>query len=123
MKRVACIFVTVALACLAGATQNEGAPDAKISAELNRVDPGSTVDVIVGYHTHPTEEHFNRAHALGGADKKRYSRIQSAAFTMPASALKTLASDPDVKFIAPDRKVKAHLNITAQTIHADLAWK
>lgn len=114
MKRLACFVAVAALGvCCAWGQQTGPGATSKVSKEAKNADPNSNVDVIVQYQVQPTDVHFDRAHALGGIDKRTFTRIPHAAYTIPASSLQALANDPDVKSISLDHKIKAHLNITA----------
>ncbi len=111
-KTLIALFVSATLALAAD----------KVSKEIKNTDPGGNVDVIVQYKVPPTSVHFDKAHGLGAADKHHYTNMNAAAFNMSVAAAVKLANDPDVQFVALDRKVKAHLNITAATINANLVW-
>jgi len=122
-KQIAAIIAVAAVLCTLAPAGPSISPSRKISRHLKGIDPQSTVDVIVQYRVHPASEHFERIHRLGGIEKRTYGRIPQAALTIPASALESLASDADVKFISPDRKVQSHLNYTAAAINANLVWQ
>ena len=78
-----------------------------------------TLDVIVQYKVAPTEAHHQRVAALGGKLRDRMDRIKGAHYTLPKSALATLANDPDVAYITPNRPLKAMFdNITAGTVNS-----
>ena len=55
----------------------------------------SNVDVIVQYKVTPTEEHYRRVAGLGGHLNAKMDFIRGAHYTVPRSALETLAADPD----------------------------
>ncbi|HEX3683571.1 MAG TPA: S8 family peptidase [Bryobacteraceae bacterium] len=122
MKRVTCLFFVAVLACSAAWNEQPSDRKLKLANELTTVDPATTVDVIVQYKVQPTNEHFSRVHFLGGTDKRRFSRIPGAAFTLPAGALQELVKDPDVAYISLDRKVRSHLDLSAAAINAAVAW-
>jgi serine protease AprX len=77
----------------------------KLSRELENVQPGSTIDVIVQYKQVPTEAHYQRMKGRGGLEKARLHSIKAAAFSLPVSALRDLDADPDVAYVSPDRPV------------------
>jgi len=122
MKHALCLLAVAVLSCSAAWNEPRSEPRAKLSKELVTVDPGASVDVIVRYKVAPLNRHFDRVHSLGGVDKRRFKQIPGAAFTMPASALQTLAQDPDVAYISLDRKVRSHLDLSAAAINAAAAW-
>ncbi len=49
------------------------------------------------------------------------NNVRSAHYTVPGAALKTLSEDPDVAYISPNRPLKGMLNVTAATVHSDVA--
>ena len=80
------------------------------------------VEVIVQYKVVPTEAHHQRVAALGGTLRNRMDHIKGAHYTLPKSALATLANDPDVAYISPNRSLKAMFDqITDGTVHSDYA--
>jgi serine protease AprX len=95
----------------------------KISQDLQTLDPGSSVDVIVQFNQVPTEEHFDRVRARGGNLKSRLDIVNGALFTIPSSALSDLAEDPAVVYISPDRQVRCFLNHEAPAVNAEVAWQ
>lgn len=123
MQKVSSFGILFALLCATSwASEPERGHGPKTSPELNRLDPGATVDVIVQYRVRPTDAHFDRVHRLGGTDKRRFTQLPGAAFTLPASAIEELANDPDVSYISVDRKVHSHLDLSAATIGAPATW-
>ena len=98
------------------------AAQVKISKDLKNVAPTGTVDVIIQYKVPPTAAHFAKVHALGGKDKQKFSKVAGAAFTLSHGSLQTLANDPDVAYISIDRKIHPHLDISAGTVNAPMAW-
>jgi serine protease AprX len=80
---------------------------------------GDRVEVIVQYKVTPTEAHHQRVAALGGRLNAKMDFIKGAHYTVPSSALATLAEDPDVAYITPNRPIKPTFdNITNGTIDA-----
>ena len=78
-------------------------------------------EVIVQYKVTPTGKHHQRVAGLGGRLNAKMDFIKSAHYTLPESALDTLASDPDVAYITPDRAIKPTFdNITNGTIRRQL---
>ena len=122
MIRVTSLFLVAVIGCAAAWNEQPSDRRLKLANELTAVDPATSVDVIVQYKVHPTNEHFSRAHFLGGTEKRRFHRVPGAAFTIPAGALQELAKDPDVAYISLDRKVRSHLDLSAAAINAAVAW-
>jgi serine protease AprX len=79
----------------------------KLAPELERLDSNATVDVIVQYENTPTGEDHNRVRQLGGTLHHELGVVKGAHYTVPAAALQSLANDPSVASIHPDRKLAA----------------
>jgi serine protease AprX len=104
----------------------------KISPDLQRVDPNSTVRVIVQYAQSPTASTsggllggvLNLAGGLlKGVVNTLFSVINAVVYTGPASDLQTLANDPNVVYISPDRAVAGQLDYSAAAVNASAAWR
>jgi subtilisin family serine protease len=93
----------------------------KVAPDLARVAPDQTVNVIVRY-THPPLARHHATMANRGA-KLRHSLevVNSAAYSMPASALADLENDPEIEYVAPDRPVSATLDYANPTVNASIA--
>src|SRR5215468_9035449 len=94
----------------------------KLSPELRGSLQGRSVDVIVQYRGKPTARHYARVARAGGTSKVHLEGIRGAAFHLPGSALRTLANDPDVAYISPDRPVRSFLSNAAPAVNAPYAW-
>ena len=94
----------------------------KVSKYLTRVDPKSTVDVIVQYKQPPTLAHHKKVFALGGTLKRELPLINAASYSLPAVSLQALAANPEVKFISPNRKVHMLLDHSSAAVNAPYAW-
>ena len=93
----------------------------KLAPDLQGIDPGSTVSVIVQFATPPGAQELARIIQLGGVLITKLDLIQAAAYSLPASALAGLAKDPNVLYISPDREVTATLDYANPTVGAQLA--
>jgi len=113
-------FAAVALA-MAMTVTTAWAGVEKLSPELKSLNAGPDVEVIVQYKVAPTEAHHRKIADLGGRLHVQMKNIKAAHYTVPASELRTLADDPDVTYISPNRIVKGALNITAGTVHSNAA--
>jgi serine protease AprX len=79
-------------------------------------------DVIIQFKTPGGGPAFNKAIANGALLRKVLSGINAGAFSkVPPILLKLLALDPNIKFISPDRPVKATMDNVAPTVGADIA--
>jgi serine protease AprX len=94
----------------------------KLSADLAAADPQAQCNVIVQWKHIPTERDHQKVYSRGGTLRRAFSRMSSAAYSIPASELSGLANDPDVVFITPDRPIRAKLDYTAAAVNASVAW-
>ena len=116
-----------AIACLtlfvAAATAVAG--DEKLAPELRNAAPAvranSKVEVIVQYKVTPTAAHHQRVADLGGTLLTKMDFIKAGHYTLPASAVKSLAADPDVAYITPNRSLRGMMDIPAETVNDSAA--
>jgi serine protease AprX len=94
----------------------------KIAPDLARIDTRSKVNVIVQFKHVPTEAQHMKVRNQGGRLTMRLGRVKAGLYSVPASALATLANDPEVAYISPDRKLKGKLDLTAEAVNAAAAW-
>src|SRR5438067_11797061 len=95
------------------------AANRKVAPHLNTGDADRPVDVIVRYRVAPEHRHEQSFKTRGAQVRSRLDLVQSIAYTVPASALEELANDPDVEYIAPDRKIAGMLDYAEPTINAN----
>ena len=86
----------------------------RVSSELSAfaTQTGSSkqrVEVIVQFREIPTRAHFRRMANLGGVHRQALKLVRGGVFTLPLSAVRALANDPDVLYVSPNRS----LNLTA----------
>jgi serine protease AprX len=98
------------------------AAQSKIAADLLGLDPAAQRDVIVLWKNSPDEMKDQKILSNGGKVHLHFKSIKGGQYTLPVSALKDLANDPDVQYIAPDRPVSAKLDNTAAAMNASIAW-
>jgi serine protease AprX len=98
----------------------------KISKDLDTT-KDKTVDVIVQYRATPTGANREKAAKKGGALKAELKAARADVYSVPTSALDDLAADSDVKYISPDREVKAsdiYINDASGAVAAQsYGWK
>jgi serine protease AprX len=110
------------------------AQPSKISPDLQAVNPNSNVRVIVQYKQTPTVTSNQNGGLLGGVlnlvdgvvggvVNLVFSVINAVVYTVPASTLTTLASDPNVIYISPDRTVAGQLDYSSAAVNAGAAWQ
>src|ERR1035441_10663471 len=93
----------------------------KLSPDLQSASPDGQVDVIVHYKVQPQARHHARVAQMGGTLKRTLEVVSSAAYTTPAARLQDVASDPDVDYITPDRRVQGMLDYAEPTTNANIA--
>lgn len=96
----------------------------KLSKDLEGFEDshGATVDVIIQFTKVPTAAQHAKVQGKGGVLKKNLDIIKGAHYTVPVEALESLADDPDVAYISPDRAVQGALDYTAVAVGAPVAW-
>jgi serine protease AprX len=94
----------------------------KIAPDLEGVDSSSTVDVIIQFAHVPTASHHAMVMSRGGSLKVRLDVVKGAAYRIQRSQLESLAREPEVVYISPDRKIKGMLDLTAAAVNAPTAW-
>ncbi len=78
-------------------------------------------NVIVQFRHAPNSTDHQKVHARGGALRHEWPAIHTAAYAMPAEAVASLAADPDVAYVSPDREVRGSLDYSEETINATIA--
>jgi len=87
---------------------NERVARAETDSENQKAD-AQFVDVIIQFKPGAQlDDHIARLVNAGGKHKNRLDLINGGLFRVPASLLSTLAEDPDVAYISPDREIKKH---------------
>lgn len=94
----------------------------KISRDLLNVDPNSKVDIIVQFKKHTKAVNSQKVINLGGVLKRELRFVGAGSYLLPAATLQTLAADPDVAFVSPNRKVHKLLDNTTAAVNAPAAW-
>jgi serine protease AprX len=80
------------------------------------------VKVIVQYRQNPKAADLARAQNLGGRLARHLELVNGAAFSIPASALAALASDPQVQSISIDHPINVMDDTTDDAVGVDSAW-
>src|SRR5438876_5180158 len=121
--RIALLTLIVLLA--AGLSFADGKKN-KLSKELDALKgghDGATVDVIIQFKQAPTGAHHQKVRNKGGVLKTKLDFIKGAHYTVPVESLDSLAEDPDVTYISPDRRLSGALDNTAAAVNANAAWQ
>jgi serine protease AprX len=77
----------------------------KLGPGLTGLDPNSNVDVIIQYQNAPNNSDHNKVTQLGGTFHRDLGVVNGSHYTIPVSAIQSLANDPTVVAIHPDRKL------------------
>jgi len=98
------------------------AAGSKVASDMPASTESGMVEVIVQYKTFAGVQTVDAAGPLGRV--RRYFRsIPATHMTVPVSMLRSLASNPQVAYISPNRTSTGFLDATAtQTVHADHVW-
>ena len=93
----------------------------KISSDMPHSTASGMVDVIVQYKSFAGA---NTAEAGRlGRIQRHFRSIPAAHMTVPVSMIQSLASNPQVAYVSPNRKTSSLLDITTQTVNANFLWK
>src|SRR5579864_2925029 len=114
MKNLLRIIAFLAMATLAFGRH-------KISPDMPAAGP---VDVIVQFKTTPTKDQL-KLFGPYGQIKKQFVSINAIELTLSVDFVNRIETDPAfgfVQYVSPNRPVSGSLDITAQTVGANLAW-
>ena len=95
--------LSVALSILLASLGNLTAQSEKASSDLDKA--SGQVDVIVQFNRPLAADLHQKVSSHGGRLKRELGLVRSGVYTVPASAIPGLASDPEVAYISPDRPV------------------
>ncbi len=110
-------------ALFAAAAVAVASPKQKLAPDLPPANTGSVVDVIIQYNNPPQQQQHDKVAQKGGMLKADLGIANSAAYSVPASQLKSVSEDPDVVYISPDRPVQRMMDVTAPSVNAEIAWQ
>src|ERR1700676_3072742 len=97
----------------------------KISIDLQNAPANPATKVIVQFHRPPGQTQLNAVSLLGGilGLDLNLGLVNTLAYTLSSSAIATLATNTDVKYISPDRSLTGSLEFANPAVNADLAFK
>jgi serine protease AprX len=78
-------------------------------------------DVIVQYKTTPTKDELKQLGPYGQI-KKQFVHVNAVSVSLTAAQIQAIVTDPNVKYITPNRPTKRSLDITTATVGANVAW-
>ena len=111
------------LGCCALLANLAFAANPKISRDLEGADPLATGDVIVQFAHAPTETHHRMVRGHGGSFRSELPLVKSAVYSISNRSLKSLAADPEVVYISPNRRLSGSMDNAAAAVNAQAAWK
>lgn len=76
------------------------------------------VEVIVQFEALPTGDILRQVRTAG----RQYQAIPAVHMTVPASMIETIAADPAVAYVSPNRTATNFLDITTQSVKANWFW-
>jgi serine protease AprX len=86
------------------------------------------LEVIVQYKNTPSNTQFQKLGRLGGMNTRSLGMIRGGVVTLPFAALRTLANDPEIAYVSPNRPVHVtgllggalkNSDFTEETVSAD----
>jgi serine protease AprX len=103
----------------------------KMSKDLEGKKSSDMVNVIVQFNQVPSTRHHQKVLNRGGKLKRQLGHFRGAAYAIPASQLASLANDPEVTYISPDRPLRgastgspvALLDYHTDAVNAPAAWQ
>jgi hypothetical protein len=85
-----------------------------------RSDPSATLDVIVQFKAPLTKDDLKQL-GPNGPMKKMFDGIHAVLMPLPVSTLASVANNPNVAFLSPDRTVRGAVDLTAAAVKAGTA--
>jgi serine protease AprX len=101
-----------------------GAFAGSVSPDLRALNPSTSVRVLIQFNSPPSAD-TEKAVKGGGAtlNTKFKHFLKLGVYTMKAGQVNGIAHNPAVKYISLDRTVQKHLDLTAATVGANVAFQ
>jgi serine protease AprX len=112
------VLTSMVLAMFPVVLMAQNAASGKISRDTSQT---GNVDVIVQYGRKPAADQHGTVSKVGGTLRRAPNSINGGAYTIPGSALETLAADPNFIHIAPDHGLRGILNFANPAVSANIA--
>ena len=97
----------------------------KVSPDMPPGSSNAPMDVIIQFKTPPTKEQLKQIGPYGHI-KKQFTAITAIHTTLTPSVANSLLSNPvvgpNIVYISPNRPLKRSLDITTQSVNANLVW-
>jgi serine protease AprX len=105
---------------LATLTVSVARSSSKVAPDVERA-AGSTTNVIIQFRHAPSGADHQKIQARGGTLRHEWQASHAAAYAVPTEVVSSLAADPAVAYISPDRAVQGSLDYSEETINATIA--
>jgi len=110
------LIVSLILLCAAATADGQ-----RLAGDMAGLKPGTKVDVIIQFVNPGMEQANGHVAGMGGQKKADLELIGGALYSVPVNALEALANNPNIRYISPDRAVRATLDYATPTVGGDLA--
>ncbi len=129
------VRLPIVLGCLAAFTatafaQGSSVPNSKISPDLAASSSSTAQPVIIQYYNPPSSQETGLLGLLGGLLNTVLGTINAVVANVVPAQLNTIAADPNVKYISPDRSLGASqagtitsAEFTSEPINAPAVWQ
>jgi serine protease AprX len=97
-------------------------PARKLAPELEAATAG-TVRVIVQTQGTPSAAQDEAIARADGKKQKAFAKLDAFAAEVPAGSLTDLTARQDVAYVSPDRRVRAQMDVTRETLGAGLVQR
>ncbi len=116
MRKVASLMLVATALCFAG-------PKPKLSPDLSKSASTNSVQVIIQWNIAIGSVTSQKIVNVGGTVISEFAGMHLGTYVVPPSGLSSLQSDPDVKYVSPDRRIQKKLAAAAAAINAPAVWK
>ena len=117
MRKVVCLMLAAGALCFGGTSHSKISPDFR-----NSIGSGMT-QVIVQWNGPMSPVTAQEISNLGGTVVSEMPAVQLGVYLVPGSAVPALSSNPNVKYVSPDRQIHKKLAVAAAAINAPSVWK
>ena len=98
------------------------AGSSKISKELTGLTGKASKKVIVQFKAPAGSLDLSAISLAGGIVNSTYNNLSVAAASIPEAMLESMANNPQVAYISPDRPLSQMLDYSAAAVNASVAW-
>jgi serine protease AprX len=113
-------FVALGILLLFGAAKMAFG-GSKLSYDLQQMKGSKEVDVLVQFARIPTDADLTGIPA--NQIKRRFKHVRAVHLRLPLTQVRALANNPLVTYISPNRSLVGMLDVTTQTVGANIAWQ